>query len=315
MLKKHFAKGLVRKIKENGIITGAVGSTGSTDRDGEVLDPKGWQLENFKNAPRLLWSHDARSLPIGKVMNVRVDKDGSLRFDAEFAEKENAFAHDVAKLVRGGFLNTFSVGFRGLEFDREEETFTKMELLEISLVNVPANPDARLSHEYKSFMDKEKKAFAKKKEVKIEEDEKSIKIPVNKCKITATIDISKKQGIRALFCGGEKKIATYIFLKAKGWTLAKAKKWVKDHRKNMVFVILKDELKLTLDEDKRIKIKNAIDICQEVLKTTEAPKGANKKIKVRSHKAQGNETLRALRLIDRVIEGAIIKIKKDNHEN
>ena len=66
---------------------------------------------------------------------------------------------------------------------------------------------------------------------KPEVTEKYIRIPVNDCKITATIDIDKKQGIKALYCGKVKKVATYLFEKAKGWTMAKAKKWVEDHSK------------------------------------------------------------------------------------
>ena len=67
--------------------------------------------------------------------------------------------------------------------------------------------------------------------MKPEVTEKYIRIPVNDCKITATIDIDKKKGIKALYCGKVKKVATYLFEKAKGWTLAKAEKWVEDHSK------------------------------------------------------------------------------------
>jgi HK97 family phage prohead protease len=63
-----------------------------------------------------------------------------------------------------------------------------------------------------------------------EETDKYIRIPVAECDITATIDISEDEGIKALYCGKEKKIATYLFLKEKGWTMAKAKKWVKEHK-------------------------------------------------------------------------------------
>jgi len=63
-----------------------------------------------------------------------------------------------------------------------------------------------------------------------ETTEKYIRIPVTDCKITATIDISKKEGIKALYCGKEKKIATYLFQKDKDWNMDKAKKWVKDHK-------------------------------------------------------------------------------------
>jgi len=172
---KVFAKGLIKKIRKNGTIAGAVASTGSTDRDGEILDPKGWILKAFKKAPRLLWAHDSRQLPIGKVTRIETDDKGRLVFDAEFAETENDFAKKVADLVRGGFLNTFSVGFRPLDFDRETDTYKKMELLEISMVNVPANAEARLSHEYKSF-EKDEKSMFKKKIKKIAKKKKIKKV-------------------------------------------------------------------------------------------------------------------------------------------
>jgi len=55
-----------------------------------------------------------------------------------------------------------------------------------------------------------------------------VRIPVRECKITATIDISKKDGIKALYCGDDKQVATYLFDK-KDWTMDKAKEWVADH--------------------------------------------------------------------------------------
>lgn len=44
-----------------------------------------------------------------------------------------------------------------------------------------------------------------------------------------TINISSKEGIKALYCIDCKKIITYIFAKNKDWTTAKAKKWVLEH--------------------------------------------------------------------------------------
>jgi len=56
------------------------------------------------------------------------------------------------------------------------------------------------------------------------------RIPVNSgCKITATITISAKEGIKALYCGEEKKVHTYLFDVNK-WTMEEAKKWVADHK-------------------------------------------------------------------------------------
>lgn len=59
--------------------------------------------------------------------------------------------------------------------------------------------------------------------------EKHIRIPVADCEVTATITLSEKDGIKALYCGKVKKIRTYLFERDKGWTMAKAKAWVKAH--------------------------------------------------------------------------------------
>lgn len=55
------------------------------------------------------------------------------------------------------------------------------------------------------------------------------RIPVRECKITATIDIDADNGIKALYCGGEKAIATYLFDTAK-WTMDDAEEWVDEHK-------------------------------------------------------------------------------------
>jgi hypothetical protein len=62
-----------------------------------------------------------------------------------------------------------------------------------------------------------------------EETDKYIRIPVRNCEVTATIDISETKGIKALYCGRIKKVRTYLFAKSKGWTMEKAKAWIKTH--------------------------------------------------------------------------------------
>lgn len=66
---------------------------------------------------------------------------------------------------------------------------------------------------------------------KPETKEKYHRIPVKDCKITATIDISGK-AIRALYCGKEKEIATYLFDVDK-FTMKEAKVWIKEHKKQL----------------------------------------------------------------------------------
>ena len=144
---KQFSSASLKKIQGNKI-TGAIGSTPSIDRDGDIVDPLGIDVRNFKNNPQLLWGHDASRFPIGKVTDVRISERG-LEFDAVFASDIDPFAKQAFNMVKGGFLSSFSIGFMIKE--RDSERITQSELLEISLVNIPANSDARVSRQYKSF--------------------------------------------------------------------------------------------------------------------------------------------------------------------
>lgn len=130
----------------------AVASSSVVDRHGEVVSVSGWDLKNFKKNPVLLWSHDHTIPAIGVAKTIKVEgtgKTAKLMFSPEF--------HDItpeAKAIKTmfdqGILNSFSVGFKPIDMDGN--TYTKQELLEISAVNVPANPDARMMA-YKSLQD------------------------------------------------------------------------------------------------------------------------------------------------------------------
>lgn len=65
----------------------------------------------------------------------------ALVFEPDFHE-ETELARAVKALYEQGRLKTFSVGFKPIEMDGN--IYTKQELLEISAVNVPANPDAQM---------------------------------------------------------------------------------------------------------------------------------------------------------------------------
>ncbi len=117
-------------------------SSERTDREGDVISSKGWMLDNFKDGGVLLWGHDQNKLPVGRVLWVKQD-DGKLIGKAKF-NGQTQLSKDVEKLVRIGDLTGISVGFRALESEKTHEgrMFTKQELLEVSVVNIPANPDA-----------------------------------------------------------------------------------------------------------------------------------------------------------------------------
>ena len=209
-------------------------STSIQDRDGEVIEALGWDLKNFKKNPVIMYAHDYRSLPIGKAPRVWVS-DGKLKNTVEFPpEGTYEFADIVERLVGTGYLKTESVGFipkKWEDGDGEKaprRTYTKQELLEISIVPVPSNPDAlRNAVDEGVITTKELETITKP-----EETDDFIHIPVRECNITATIDISEKEGIKAKYCGKEKQVGTYMFDKREpyNWTMAKAKKWVEDHK-------------------------------------------------------------------------------------
>jgi HK97 family phage prohead protease len=114
-------------------------STPDRDRDGEIVEPKGIDLSNYQANSILLWAHDYKMPPIGRALWSRIDSRGLL---CKFQFAETAFADEIYTLYRDGFLKTFSIGFIPVEFDGKTKTHSKVSLLEVSAVPVPANPNA-----------------------------------------------------------------------------------------------------------------------------------------------------------------------------
>lgn len=116
-------------------------STASVDRQNEVIDQGGWELDSYRANPVVLDSHKYDSVydVIGRSVRTEV-VNGALEVDIIFADD------DVEELVSKGFLRTVSVGFRSLArrpgSATEPVTHTRMELLEVSLVAIPANREA-----------------------------------------------------------------------------------------------------------------------------------------------------------------------------
>lgn len=142
MEEKLYTKATIEKT-DKGLV--AVASTAVEDRHGEVVEVDGWDLKNFKKNPVLLWGHQHEIPAIGVARNIRKDGEGKkarLIFEPVFHEATE-FARAIKAMVEDlGILNSFSVGF--MPKDMDGNRYLNQELLEISLVNVPANPEARL---------------------------------------------------------------------------------------------------------------------------------------------------------------------------
>jgi HK97 family phage prohead protease/HK97 family phage major capsid protein len=118
------------------------------DRMDDIIMSDGWQLNNFKKNPIALFGHRS-DFPIGKWVNVRVENK-QLRGHLQMApEGTSERIDEIRRLIDAGILKAVSVGFRPQEheaLDKENPfsgfKFTKQELVETSLVSVPANPNA-----------------------------------------------------------------------------------------------------------------------------------------------------------------------------
>lgn len=122
-------------------------TTNSVDRDGDVIDPAGWQLDSYLKNPVVLWAHDYRQPPVAVARSIEKSATG-LVSEAEFVDAATyPFAGTIASLVKLGALRGTSVGFRPVEGkwstspERKGVHFHEQELLEWSIVPVPANPD------------------------------------------------------------------------------------------------------------------------------------------------------------------------------
>jgi HK97 family phage major capsid protein/HK97 family phage prohead protease len=119
-------------------------SDATKDRMGDIIDPKGWQLDNFKQNPMALFNHNS-GFPIGHWEDVKV-QGGRLIGKLKLAARGTSDRIDeIISLVEQGILRAVSVGFAPIErkpLDDGGVRFTKQELLETSLVSIPANPAA-----------------------------------------------------------------------------------------------------------------------------------------------------------------------------
>ena len=135
-----------------------VASTSTPDRYGDVVDQKGWDLRAYNRNPVVLFNHNPAQMPIGKG-KAYVENE-QLMLEVEFDQKDD-MAKTIEQKVRDGFINAVSVGFQpskavnrsALPTDhpyhgKSGQYFQASELLEVSIVTIPANNEATLSKQF-----------------------------------------------------------------------------------------------------------------------------------------------------------------------
>lgn len=138
----------VKAVSEDDRVIEGIATTPTPDRVGDIVEPLGVA---FKNPLPLLHQHNHRE-PVGTVVFQAPTKDG-IRFRASLPKitepgplkdrVDTAWGEVKAGLVRG-----VSIGFRALEYSIMDDggyRFVKSEVIELSLVTVPANADATIT--------------------------------------------------------------------------------------------------------------------------------------------------------------------------
>lgn len=149
MLERAYALIEVKSLDAERRVIAGIATTPTPDRVGDIVEPKGAQ---FQNPLPLLLHHDSR-LPVGTA-TFGAPTDQGIPFEARFPEIDEpgplrdrvseAWQSVKSRLIRG-----VSIGFRVLEDGCERlkdggYRFTKTEILELSLVAIPANAEATI---------------------------------------------------------------------------------------------------------------------------------------------------------------------------
>lgn len=122
-------------------------SDAQTDRMGEIVDQKSWNFNNYMLNPVLLWGHDP-SQPenvLGTTLELTYDdKEDATFAKVSFDRDINAKADLIFQQVARGTLRTVSVGMivHSEDSEKDQTILKDCELLEISVVPIPANPRA-----------------------------------------------------------------------------------------------------------------------------------------------------------------------------
>lgn len=125
----------------DGVIEATI-TTSSVDRMSESIQTTGIDTSSYiKTGGVVLYGHDYESLPIGKTIKLTEMKN-KIKARFQLAVEELPFAATVYELIKGGYLNAVSIGGIVKEWSDDYRTIIQMEMVEFSVVPVPANAEA-----------------------------------------------------------------------------------------------------------------------------------------------------------------------------
>lgn len=232
-------------------------STPTRDRYDDVVEPEAFRdsiMKEYRKNPIILFQHNPER-PIGTATFMNIEGRG-LYIEALIVDKE------IEEKIQAGILRAFSIGYIPLEMEFRDEDdkildpdkdniwrqgvhriIKKVDLVENSIVSVPANPDAlfTLEKSVKTFFKEMKETNF---ETKIwEETDNEIRYRIK------NPDDFEDDSFRRIIIAKDKPRVFAIIGKLKGettttmqslrfpkddeWMLTDAKKWVKDHKEDI----------------------------------------------------------------------------------
>ena len=135
---------------EDGSAHRMVIAANEVSRNGDELNLRGVSFKNYRRNPVVLWSHDSwGGIPIAKTLKIGHDDQGRIEADFQFNSGDD-FAARVENAWNGGFIRSASIRYlptKVVEVRNEEGKVERLrieesDLLEWSLVPIPADPDA-----------------------------------------------------------------------------------------------------------------------------------------------------------------------------
>lgn len=137
------------------VVARAVISNQRVDSYDTTLNVDGWERDDFKRNPVVLFAHASHHLPVGRDLGTFVRDEGNralMGVTRFVGEKLGAQEAKVGRWVAAGLLNATSVGFEPIEsvYAEDRDTgetfwmpidFIRQRLREYSWVPVPANAD------------------------------------------------------------------------------------------------------------------------------------------------------------------------------
>jgi HK97 family phage prohead protease len=135
----------IKSLDEEQRILRGIASTPSTDRTGDIVEPKG---AKFDLPIPLLSQHDHAS-PIGHV-TAAIITDKGIEIEAHIPKESGlGYVEKAWMQIKAGLVRGLSIGFRALKSEPIKGTngirFKEWSWLELSAVTIPANAEASIT--------------------------------------------------------------------------------------------------------------------------------------------------------------------------